>query len=392
MCPDLRAASVSDRSSSAGIGRSAAEIGSLTLAARYMRLPWSPDNPRKPAVSLHGMHSDGPASAFRVALARALDRRRALIDSRTTQAFRVFSGAGDGIDGVFIDVYADGAVLIEYEGRPPGDFDAHAAAGIAQDVLRPLGVRAVYHKPFAKDRSRLGGALPDCVTNPIPAAGERVSESTLIREHDWNLEVRLYDGLSTGLFLDQRENRRWIAEWTLARSQQTGTKPTVLNTFAYTCAFSVAAAMHAVTTSVDVSPRYLEWGKRNFTHNQIDVRQHFFTRMDTFEFFGFARKKSWRYDLMILDPPSFASGSKKKGIKPWSALEHYSRLVNEAAGLLAPGGVIFASTNTQELCRTGRLEREIAKAVGRPKWVDLPEIGIDFAEEHERFSARAFAI
>lgn len=293
-------------------------------------------------------------------------------------------------------MYAQGATLIVYEGRTPRGFDPDREAVSVLDVLRPLGVRAVYPKPSARDRSKLGGELPAAATDPVPAAGERLPEFLLVREIDWTLEVRLYDGLSTGLFLDQRENRDWVAKWCVERARTSKQQPRVLNTFAYTCAFSIAAAKGgAATTSVDVSPRYLEWGKRNFSHNGMEsgitCGEHRFARMDTFEFFAYARRKQLSYDLIILDPPSFAAGSKKKGIRPWSSVEDYSRLVREAAGLLARQGVILASTNTQELCMPGRLEREISKGLGRdPRGLRLPDAPIDFARERGRFAARAF--
>ena len=330
---------------------------------------------------------------LRGALPRALERRRELVAAGRTQAFRVFSGEADGIDGVYLDVYGEGAVLIVYEGRAPRGFDVPAEGAAALDGLRHLGVRAVYLKPFAKDRSRLGGELPACVTEATPLAGDAMPESVLVRELDWTLEVRLYDGLSTGLFLDQRENRGFVASWAAARARD-GAAPSVLNTFAYTCAFSVAAARGgAVTTSVDVSGRYLDWGKRNFAHNGIEAGVHRFAKMDTFEFFGYARRKKLMYDMIVLDPPSFAAGSKRKGIRPWSSVADYARLVGEAAGLLNRGGVILAATNTQELCRPGRLEREIVKGLGRlPRWTELPGAPIDFARERERFAARAFSV
>src|SRR5207244_3203098 len=127
------------------------------------------------------------------ALPAALARRRALIAGGTTQAFRAFSAASDGIDGIFIDILGPGAVLMVYEGTSPRTFDAPAEAAAALHILSPLGVRAVYLKPFAKDRSRLGGALPKVVTDPTPAAGDVLPESILIKELDWTLEVRLYD-------------------------------------------------------------------------------------------------------------------------------------------------------------------------------------------------------
>lgn len=325
------------------------------------------------------------------ALPKAIERRRALLNGKTTQAFRAFSGPADGVDGVFIDVYGPGATLILYVGAHPRAFDPAAEAAASLKVLQPLGVRAIYLKPFARDRSALGGVLPPIVTDATPIAGEPLAESVLIREHAWQLEIRLYDGLSTGLFLDQRDNRAFVANW-VAKQAAKGKVPSVLNTFAYTCAFSIAAAKSgALTTSVDVSARYLDWGKRNFTHNALDPAAHRFAKLDTFDFLGYARKKGLTYDLIILDPPSFASGSKKKGIRPWSSIADYARLVGESARLLNPQGMILASTNTQELCRPDRLEREITKGLGRPpKWVTLPPPPIDFARDRERFAALAF--
>lgn len=338
-----------------------------------------------------------PASTpdFSSLLAKAVERRRGLIAGKKTQAFRVFSGAADGVDGIFIDVYAAGAVLIDYEGTTPRWFDPAREAAAALGVLAPLGVTAIYHKPFAKDRSRMGGQLPECVTQATPLAGVALDDAILIREYDWSLEIRLYDGLSTGLFLDQRDNRRFIASRVAQLlSQRPGVAPSVLNTFAYTCAFSVAAAVAgAVTTSVDVSPRYLDWGKRNFTHNRIDPETQRFAKLDTMDFLSYARKKGLRYDIIVLDPPSFASGNKRKNIRPWSSVTDYAPLVRDAAAVLNPRGLIFASTNTQELCRPGRLEREIIKGLGRaPQWVKLPDAPIDFAREQDRFAALAFTV
>lgn len=327
-------------------------------------------------------------------MAGALARRAPLFAQRTTDAVRVFSGGADGVEGVFVDVYGAGATLIVYEGRAPAWFDAGEQAGVVLRALEPVGVRAVYVKPFARDRSRLGGVLPAEATGAVPAAGGAMPEAYTVREHEWNLEVRLYDGLSTGLFLDQRDNRRWVnrAVKDRAARREDGGAVAVLNTFAYTCAFSVAAALGgAQTTSVDVSGRYLEWGKRNFAHNGLDAAQHRFAKMDTFEFFAYARRKLLSYDLVILDPPSFAAGNRKKGVRAFSSVSDYSALVHEASGLLRPGGAIFASTNTQELCRPGRLEREIEKALGdEPRWIGLPPAPLDFARDRERFVARAF--
>lgn len=350
------------------------------------------DPPRPPAVA--------EAPDIRTHLRKAIAARRDLIErlrgsspSAEGPAFRVFSGGADGAEGIFIDIYGPGAVLIEYEGRTPkwAIINRDFAAKILE-VLKPLGVTAIYRKPFARDRTKMGGDLPAIALSAKPAAGEALPEAITIRELAWKLEVQLYTGLSTGLFLDQRDNRAYVARWVKARSA--GRPPAVLNTFAYTCAFSVAAAMAgAATTSVDISPKYLDWGKRNFALNGIDPEAHRFAKMDTFEFFAYAKRKELTYDFLIIDPPSFASGSKKKGIRPFSSTADFGRLIREAASLMNPRGVIFASTNTQELCLPGRLDREITKGLGKPpRWIRLPAPPEDFARERERFAARAFEV
>lgn len=348
------------------------------------------------------------SSLLATLLPKSLAKRAPLLRAKPSNAFRAFSGKPDGIEGVFIDVYATGATLIIYEGVAPKQFNPHIEANAALEALNKSGlnVQAVYLKSFAKDRSRLGGQLPASASDPTPIAGDPLPESITIHEHTWNLEVRLYDGLSTGLFLDQRSNRKFLHDWILRRAQGRATDKallvggeppalSILNTFAYTCAFSVAAATAgALTTSVDVSPRYLDWGKRNFTLNNLDPAQHRFARMDTFEFFDYAQRKNLTYDFVVLDPPSFAAANKKRGTKAWSSLAHYATLVAQASRLLRPKGVIFASTNTQELCKKGRLEHEVEKGLStfrrRPRWLTLPPPPIDYATEKDRFAALAF--
>jgi 23S rRNA (cytosine1962-C5)-methyltransferase len=358
---------------------------------------------------------------------RAVLARRKVVEQRSGGAVRVLGGEADGLAGVYLDVFCGeaggGAVVNVYEGRAPRWFDAEKSAAAILDALNAelptsARIRGVYVKPFAKDRSRLGGVLPQVATRAAPSAGEGVPEALIIREHEWKLEVRLFDGLSTGLFLDQRENRALVYAWAKRRSdlatREGKPAPTLLNTFAYTCAFSVAAAVGgATTTSVDVSPRYLEWGKRNFAHNGLDPAAHRFARMDTFEFFDYAKRKGLRYDMIILDPPSFAAGNKRKGIRAWSSVDDYAKLVHEASQLLTPRPrgkpivrsavdalnaasqfpTMLASTNTQELCATmpqggTRLQREVSKGLGHvPTWLAMPSPPADFAVEQGRFAA-----
>lgn len=322
-------------------------------------------------------------------LSAALDRRADLLARPDLDAIRIFNSAADGLPGLVIERLGPGATLITNDGTSAESLDPHAAAHAVLEALAPLGVRAVYHKPFIRDRSKLGGQLPPELKDPAPAAGETLDPAVMINEYGAKFEVALYDGYSTGIFLDQRDNRAALAALVAENDDVT-----VLNTFAYTCAFSVVCAnAGARTTSVDVSGRYLKWGRRNFEHNALDPAGHRFTRLDTFEFFTLAKRKGLTFDIIILDPPSFASGNKRKGIPAWSSTREFPRLVAEAAGILAPGGVIFASTNTRELCSPGALRKRIIEGLGRsPVWLALPETPPDCAQSPPEFAACMFTL
>jgi 23S rRNA (cytosine1962-C5)-methyltransferase len=121
----------------------------------------------------------------------------------------------------------------------------------------------------------------------------------------------------------------------------------VLNTFAYTCGFSVCAARAgARTTSLDLSKKYLDWGRRNFDLNGLDPAAHDFIYGDTFDWLRRLAKKQRTFDVIVLDPPTF-SQSKEHGV--FRAGKDYGKLVTAALPLLKPAGVLLASTNAAEL-------------------------------------------
>jgi len=319
-------------------------------------------------------------------LKRALERRAALLADPPSDALRLL-GPGDDSPVLTVDRYGPGAVMTVADGHTEITGDVRALAEAILPVVGPIGVTSIYYKPLPKDRSRLGGAMPGAMTDPTPAAGPALPDPILITEHGAKLEVRLHDGFSTGLFFDQRENRRALAAMCKPRWN-------VVNTFAYTAAFSVACALAgAKTTTVDISKKYLDWARRNFAHNAIDEANHFFNRMDTFEFFRLARRKNLRFDLIVLDPPTFAAGSKRDDVAPFSAEKDYPRLITEAMELVAPNGRVFASTNARALCEPGRFRAMIEKTLGtRPMYAKLPAPPGDLAGEHGRLSAELFTV
>ena len=327
---------------------------------------------------------DFAAARFADSLGAARRRRAPVFENGAVTSYRLIDGSGDGVPGVYLDRYGPAAVLNVHEDARLSQSWVTVAARITLDQLAPAGLEAVYVKAFARDRSRLGGRAPDELRAAIPRAGRAQPESLVVREYGSRFEVRLYDGLSTGLFLDHREHRRALSQRRLLR---------VLNLFAYTCAFAVPlAAAGARVTNVDVSARYLEWGKRNLALNGLEPstdsrrgdsrRGARFFRMDAFSYLAYAeRHPEERFDLVILDPPTFAVGDRRRGVKPWKALADYPALVQAALRVLAPGGSVFAASNTRELAAPGVLARLVTEALGAsPAWQTLPPWPADVSE------------
>jgi 23S rRNA (cytosine1962-C5)-methyltransferase len=175
---------------------------------------------------------------------------------------------------------------------------------------------------------------------PRLVCGSEPGQRASLRENELTFLINFGEGLATGIFLDQRENRRRLLAMPLSGK-------TVLNTFAYTCAFSVAAAKAgAVTTSVDLSKNYLEWGKDNFRANGLDPSAHDFIFGDAFEWLKRLAKREHRWDVVILDPPTFSTT--KKG-RVFQAARDYEELAVLAIPLVAPGGSLLCSTNQRTL-------------------------------------------
>ena len=183
-----------------------------------------------------------------------------------------------------------------------------------------------------------------------------ISERFTVRENGVQFELSFSEGYSVGLFLDQRDNRRRLLTGhvgagfpLLPRSPESPIADgqlQILNTFTYTCGFSVCAAKAgARTTSLDLSKKYLDWGKRNFALNQLELAGHEFLYGDALDWLHRLGKKQRRFDVILLDPPTF-SQSKEAGV--FRAEKDYGQLVTAALPLLGSGGVLFASTNAAD--------------------------------------------
>ena len=281
----------------------------------------------------------GVEQAFESAPDFAGDPRRqlraAFILPGETNAFRLHHGAADGETASYVDQLGDLILVQQTRDGPPSP-------------TLPLGPR-VYLKSLRRDVRQ----TTPIETSPRHVAGAPASERFAVRENGLNYELSLAEGYSVGLFFDQRDNRRRLLTNHIAadfpvRPGATDLRGSeVLNAFAYTCGFSVCAAhTGARTTSLDLSRKYLDWGRRNFSLNGLDPAGHDFIFGDCFDWLRRLAKKQRRFDVVLLDPPTF-SRSKEHG--DFRAERDYPRLIAAAAPLVRPGGILFASTNAARL-------------------------------------------
>ena len=296
---------------------------------------------------------------------RALRRRDALRADGQTDALRLLDGAGDGtaFAGCYLDDFA-GRWLVGTTGpgQPPPEF-LHGLPGSGPDAPR-----SVYWKRLdARDQHQ---------QPPTLWAGEAVDAPFTIREHGLAYRIDFGGGYSQGIFLDQRENRL-----TLRQRMRPGTA--VLNCFAYTCAFSVAAALGgAATTSVDLSRRSLDWGKENFALNGLptDGGGHHFLAGDVFEWLQRLARQGRRFDAVVLDPPTFSRDRKGRVFRVG---DDFGELAALAAPLLTPDGVLLCSSNARDLT-TSRFRRMVLDGLASAgRWRVLPApMPPDFTGEH----------
>ena len=160
-------------------------------------------------------------------------------------------------------------------------------------------------------------------------------------------EMRLDSGLSQGLFLDQRRNRKWVL--------QNSSNLKVLNLFSYTGGFSVCAAKGGAkqTVSVDLSKVFLDWSKRNFELNAVDISAHEFRAIDSRTYLQWAAKKNLSFELIVCDPPSF--GRSNDGV--FRIEKDFKNLLESLWKVASPGGRILFSSNYEQWSLEDFIER-----------------------------------
>lgn len=309
------------------------------------------DSPAPPALGawLDGRDGElGSAAELAQALAEAAWLRAPL--ARVTDAYRLVNGAGDGLPGIVVDRYGDHAVLA-LEGDAALAREPELVAGVSGLDAGSVHVRR--HLRADLRRVDVGALAPRGA-----AAGAAPVAPLVVTERGLRLVVRLDGGLSTGLFVDQRENRA------LVRSLAAGGR--FLNLFAYTGSFTLAAAAGGAraTTSVDVSRAALARARENLALNGLDGPAHALVKDDVVAWLRRARRREERFDLIVLDPPSFGSARGRAG---FTVSRDLVPVAAAALALLAPGGRLLAVTNHRRTSpeRLRRALHEAARAAGR---------------------------
>ncbi|CUB10394.1 Ribosomal RNA large subunit methyltransferase I [Bacillus cereus] len=263
-------------------------------------------------------------SFFESKIKSALHKRKQFYKSSDTTAFRVLNGEGDGLGGLIIDYY-DGYYVVSWYSEGIYTFRDEIIAAL-QKVANFKGI-------YEKKRFDTKGKY---IEGDDFVAGERGEFPLIVKENGVNFAVYLNDGAMVGVFLDQRNVRKQIRD-KYAKGR------TVLNMFSYTGAFSVFAALGGAskTTSVDLANRSLSKTIEQFSVNEIDYEAQDIIVEDVFLYFKYAAKKKMKFDMVVLDPPSFARSKKYT----FSAAKDYKNLLKETIAITENSGIIVASTN-----------------------------------------------
>ncbi|HEW9250766.1 TPA: class I SAM-dependent rRNA methyltransferase [Streptococcus pneumoniae] len=294
---------------------------------------------------------------FETLFRKAKEKRNAYYQDDLTTAFRLFNQEGDGFGGLTVDLYGDYAVFSWYNSY---------VYQIRQTISEAF--RQVFPEVLgAYEKIRFKGLDYESAH----VYGQEAPDFFTVLENGVLYQVFMNDGLMTGIFLDQHEVRSSLVDG-LAMGKS------LLNMFSYTAAFSVAAAMGGAsqTTSVDLAKRSRELSQAHFQANGLSTDEHRFIVMDVFEYFKYAKRKDLTYDVIVLDPPSFARNKKQT----FSVAKNYHKLISQSLEILNPGGIIIASTNAANVSRQ-KFTEQIDKGFAGRSYQILNKYGLpaDFA-------------
>lgn len=284
--------------------------------------------------------------------------QRAIFETAGTTAHRLASGAGGWVERL-----GDDAMISHKNDAALAELMAGLEKWSEESGWAPTRLFARF-LPLKNDER----------ISPILRSGETTLPlNTVVTEGGVRYGLDFAAGYSHGLFLDQRANR---AQLRLLKPKR------VLNTFAYTCSFTVVAGLEgAETLSVDLSKKSLERGKQNLALNGISEAKHRFIADDAQELMPRLERKGERFDVIILDPPTFSRNDKGR---LWQVEQHFEDLVNAALEVAMPKCAILLSTNCTKLDTVALERRSRLCAKIKRRAVDYLRIApqVDFPSGH----------
>ncbi len=244
-----------------------------------------------------------------------------------TDAFR---WSDEDLEGLVVDLFGDVAVINAYRFIEQAEL-----ASVAQLLREARPLRAVYVKHRPKEARQVSA---DEAAPQTPVLGMAV-DSLVVHEAGVAFGIRPGNGISVGLYVDSSQARAWV------RANAQGR--TVLNLFSYTCGFGLNALLGGATraVNVDASRKVLDWGEHNALLNGLRVDRRDYISGDAFDWLHRFAKKGETFDLVIADPPGFATTKSSR----FSAVNDYHRLIEAAAAVLSPSGLMLAMCNVENL-------------------------------------------
>lgn len=268
-------------------------------------------------------------------LQTARANRSILENNPNTTAFRLVNSSADGLNDLSVDFFAGVLVASLYI-----DLSEKQENVLLEVLAQTFQPSAIYLKRRPKEARHVANVARDSLAPDAPAWGERVDEIEIL-EHGVKYLIRPGGDLSVGLFLDMREPRAWLKHHVAGRI--------VLNTFAYTCGFGLVSGLNGASQAVnlDLSRRVLDWGQENYRLNKLEPKRFDFISGDVFDWLTRFSRREDKFDVVILDPPSFATSKNRR----FSAATQYDELVALASSIVAPDGLLLACCNLAQLSR-----------------------------------------
>ncbi len=301
-------------------------------------------------------------------LEKALTARENLFEARHEAAFRLFNGFSEGAPNLVVDLYAATLVIHNYAEDPAqGNSVVQAAQEFLRQQLHWLRAGILKTRNAASQAERRGTLI----------FGEK--PDTKVKEHDIWYAIELTMNRDASLYLDTRNLRKWLIENTRGKS--------ILNTFAYTGSFGVAALAGGATRVIqhDLNRQFLNVAKTSYTLNGLPIHKKDFVHEDFFTFVAKCKRTHETFDCALIDPPFFSSTSKGRV----DQIRESARLINKVRPLINDGGNLITINNAlyvsgeeymqtlETLCRDGYLK--IRELIPVPEdFTGYPETQVGF--------------